>query len=115
MKRENVTVLGATGSIGVNTLDVIRRHPDRYRVFALCAHTQIDKLFEQVREFADCALALEQLADDHQPMRMRQRLEKIARLAHRGLHLFWTYIHTCIYTIYHICRQSTPAENSGAS
>ena len=52
MKRENVTILGATGSIGVNTLDVIRRHPDRYRVFALCAHTQIDKLFEQVREFA---------------------------------------------------------------
>ena len=51
MKRENVTVLGATGSIGVNTLDVIRRHPDRYRVFALCAHTQVDKLFEQIREF----------------------------------------------------------------
>ncbi len=52
MKREKVTILGATGSIGVNTLDVIRRHPDRYRIFALCAHTQIDKLFEQVREFA---------------------------------------------------------------
>ena len=51
MKREKVTILGATGSIGVNTLDVIRRHPDRYRIFALCAHTQIDKLFEQVREF----------------------------------------------------------------
>jgi 1-deoxy-D-xylulose-5-phosphate reductoisomerase len=52
VKREKVTILGATGSIGVNTLDVIRRHPDRYRIFALCAHTQIDKLFEQVREFA---------------------------------------------------------------
>ena len=51
MKRQNVTVLGATGSIGVNTLDVIRRHPDRYRVFALCAHSQVDKLFEQCREF----------------------------------------------------------------
>ena len=66
MKREKVTVLGATGSIGVNTLDVIRRHPDRYRVFALCAHTQIDKLFEQIREFTpefavvrDAALAAE--------------------------------------------------------
>ncbi|HYO27398.1 MAG TPA: 1-deoxy-D-xylulose-5-phosphate reductoisomerase [Azonexus sp.] len=66
MKPENVTVLGATGSIGVNTLDVIRRHPDRYRVFALCAHTQIDKLFEQIREFVpefavvrDAALAAE--------------------------------------------------------
>ena len=51
MKLQNVTVLGSTGSIGVSTLDVIRRHPDRYRAFALCAHTQIDKLFEQCQEF----------------------------------------------------------------
>lgn len=51
MKIQNITVLGSTGSIGVSTLDVIRRHPDRYRAFALCAHTQIDKLFEQCREF----------------------------------------------------------------
>jgi 1-deoxy-D-xylulose-5-phosphate reductoisomerase len=51
MKIQNITVLGSTGSIGVSTLDVIRRHPDRYRVFALCAHSQIDKLFEQCQEF----------------------------------------------------------------
>jgi 1-deoxy-D-xylulose-5-phosphate reductoisomerase len=51
LSRQNVTVLGATGSIGVSTLDVMRRHPDRYRAFALCAHSQIDKLFEQCREF----------------------------------------------------------------
>ena len=48
---QNITVLGATGSIGVSTLDIIRRHPDRYRAFALCAHSQIDKLFEQCLEF----------------------------------------------------------------
>jgi len=51
MKLQNITVLGSTGSIGVSTLDVIRRHPDRYRAFALCAHTQVEKLFEQCREF----------------------------------------------------------------
>lgn len=51
MKPQNLTVLGATGSIGVNTLDVVRRHPSRYRVFALCAHSQLDKLFEQCLEF----------------------------------------------------------------
>lgn len=50
-KLQNITILGATGSIGVSTLDVIRRHPDRYRVFALCAHSQADKLFEQCVEF----------------------------------------------------------------
>lgn len=48
---QNITVLGSTGSIGVSTLDVIRRHPDRYRAFALCAHGQLEKLFEQCVEF----------------------------------------------------------------
>ena len=48
---QNLTILGSTGSIGVNTLDVVRRHPDRYRVVALCAHQQVDRLFEQCLEF----------------------------------------------------------------
>ncbi|MDX9944219.1 MAG: 1-deoxy-D-xylulose-5-phosphate reductoisomerase [Azonexus sp.] len=51
MRVQNITLLGATGSIGVSTLDVIRRHPECYRVFALCAHSQADKLFEQCLEF----------------------------------------------------------------
>ena len=51
MKQQNITVLGSTGSIGVSTLDVIRRHPQRYRAFALCAHSQVDKLFAQCQEF----------------------------------------------------------------
>jgi 1-deoxy-D-xylulose-5-phosphate reductoisomerase len=51
MNRQNITVLGSTGSIGVSTLDVIRRHPDRYQAYALCAHSQVDKLFEQCLEF----------------------------------------------------------------
>ncbi len=62
MQREKITILGATGSIGVSTLDVIRRHPDRYEVFALCAHTQIDKLFEQVREFKPVFAVVRDLA-----------------------------------------------------
>ena len=63
---KNLTILGSTGSIGVNTLDVIRRHPRRFRVVALCAHRQIDRLFEQCIEFSpryavvgDQALAIE--------------------------------------------------------
>ncbi|MCB5194832.1 1-deoxy-D-xylulose-5-phosphate reductoisomerase [Deefgea salmonis] len=44
MQQQIVTILGATGSIGSSTLDVIGRHPERYRVFALSAATQIDKL-----------------------------------------------------------------------
>ncbi|WP_127477321.1 1-deoxy-D-xylulose-5-phosphate reductoisomerase [Sulfurivermis fontis] len=46
-----VTVLGATGSIGRSTLDVLGRHRDRYRVVALTANSQVDKLYEQCLEF----------------------------------------------------------------
>jgi len=45
-----VVVLGSTGSIGVNTLDVLARHPQRFRVLALTANTQTDRLLEQCRQ-----------------------------------------------------------------
>ncbi len=48
---ENVTILGATGSIGVSTLDVISRHPDRYRVWALTADSSWERLAEQCKRF----------------------------------------------------------------
>lgn len=46
-----ITVLGATGSIGDSTLDVVKRHPERYAVHALTAHRQVDKLAVLCREF----------------------------------------------------------------
>ena len=48
---QNLTILGSTGTIGVNTLDVVRRHPDRYQVIALSANSQIDRLIAQCQEF----------------------------------------------------------------
>ena len=42
-----ITVLGSTGSIGVNTLDVLARHPDQFSVFALSGHSRIDVLLSQ--------------------------------------------------------------------
>lgn len=50
-KITNIAILGSTGSIGLSTLDVIRRHRQRYRVLVLCAHTQVDRLFDQCVEF----------------------------------------------------------------
>lgn len=44
---KGITVLGATGSIGVSTLDVLARHPLRYRVVALTANRQVERLLEQ--------------------------------------------------------------------
>lgn len=46
---ELITVLGASGSIGVSTLDVIARHPGRYRVFALTGNSRVDVLARQCR------------------------------------------------------------------
>ncbi|MDQ7746541.1 1-deoxy-D-xylulose-5-phosphate reductoisomerase [Hydrogenophaga pseudoflava] len=46
---QHITVLGSTGSIGTNTLDVIARHPEKYRVFALTASTQVEALLEQCK------------------------------------------------------------------
>ncbi|MGB9130963.1 MAG: 1-deoxy-D-xylulose-5-phosphate reductoisomerase, partial [Thiobacillus sp.] len=49
MKPRVLTVLGATGTIGVNTLDVVARHPDRFEIFALTGATQVDRMLEQCR------------------------------------------------------------------
>jgi len=46
-----ITILGSTGSVGVSTLDVLARHPERYQVFALTAHTRVAELAEQCRQF----------------------------------------------------------------
>ena len=48
---KKIAVLGSTGSIGTQALDLCRRHPDRYRVAALTARGRREKLFAQVREF----------------------------------------------------------------
>ena len=48
---KELAILGSTGSIGTQTLDVVRAYPDRYRVYALCAHRSIDLLVQQAKEF----------------------------------------------------------------
>jgi len=48
---QNVTILGATGTIGLNTLDVIAHHPERFRVYALTAHSRVDALFDLCKQF----------------------------------------------------------------
>ncbi|MDP2135378.1 MAG: 1-deoxy-D-xylulose-5-phosphate reductoisomerase, partial [Sulfuritalea sp.] len=46
-----LTILGATGSIGVSTLDVVARHPERFEVVALSGHRQVEVLAAQCRQF----------------------------------------------------------------
>ena len=49
--KQKITVLGSTGSIGTNTLDVVARHPEQYEIFALSASTQVDLMLRQCVQF----------------------------------------------------------------
>ena len=49
--RKRVVILGSTGSIGVQTLDVVRAHPDRFEVLGLACGSNCDLLYQQIREF----------------------------------------------------------------
>ena len=71
---QRITILGSTGSIGVNTLDVISRHPNRIEVFALTGATQVDLMLQQCVQFkpsmvvmahADAAKQLQEKLDAH--------------------------------------------------
>ncbi|MDL2256905.1 1-deoxy-D-xylulose-5-phosphate reductoisomerase [Bacteroidales bacterium OttesenSCG-928-I14] len=51
MKKRQIAILGSTGSIGTQALDVIRKHPECFEAYALTANNQVDLLIEQAREF----------------------------------------------------------------
>lgn len=51
MIKQRIAILGSTGSIGISTLDVLARHPDRFDVFALTAATQVDAMLAQIVKF----------------------------------------------------------------
>ena len=66
-----LTILGSTGSIGVSTLDVVARHPERYRVIALTAQSQDNILFEQCTRFSPRYAVL---LDETAAARLQQRI-----------------------------------------
>lgn len=63
MTPQQITVLGATGSIGRSTLDVIARHPDRYRVHALSAHRRVEELAALCVSFRPRVAVIDRAAD----------------------------------------------------
>jgi 1-deoxy-D-xylulose-5-phosphate reductoisomerase len=70
--RQRVCILGATGSVGTSTLDVLSRHPDRFEVFALTAHSRIDELFAQCVRWKPRYAAMPQAG---QARALRERLK----------------------------------------
>jgi 1-deoxy-D-xylulose-5-phosphate reductoisomerase len=74
---QSVAILGSSGSIGVSTLDVLARHPEHYRVFALAACSSVEVLVEQCRRFRPSYAVM---TDERAALELRERLS-----ADRGL------------------------------
>ncbi|MEY8459667.1 1-deoxy-D-xylulose-5-phosphate reductoisomerase [Eggerthellaceae bacterium 24-137] len=74
MRKRRIVVLGSTGSIGTQTLDVVRRHSDQLEIVGLAVHSRIDDLVAQAREFGVSHLAVgnEALAEDNRCVEARE-------------------------------------------
>lgn len=89
--KQRVTVLGSTGSVGVNTLDVIARHPDLFEVFALSASTRVDEMLAQCARFRPrfavmasaphAAVLAEKLARNDLPTRVLAEVDALETIA----------------------------------
>ena len=69
---KKLAILGSTGSIGTQTLDVVREHPDRFEVYAICAHRSVDKLVDQARDFRPDVVCI---ADESLYDELKQKLQ----------------------------------------
>jgi 1-deoxy-D-xylulose-5-phosphate reductoisomerase len=78
-----IALFGSTGSIGVNTLDVVRRHPERFVISALAAHRNIEVLAAQIAEFRPKAVAVSDIASAAELQARNLGCEVIA--GHEGL------------------------------
>ncbi|PXF63204.1 1-deoxy-D-xylulose-5-phosphate reductoisomerase [Kangiella spongicola] len=96
---EQICILGATGSIGTSTLDVIRRHPERYQVFALTANRNLEQLKEQCLEFHPTYAVLldSNLAHELQAFVEDKELDTI--VLHGAKHLDYVASHQSVDTV----------------
>lgn len=70
---QHITILGSTGSIGTSTLDVVARHPDKFRIVALTANSQVDLLFRQCQQFKPRYAVL---LDETAAIQLRERVRE---------------------------------------
>lgn len=77
LEPQSVTLLGATGSIGDSTCEVLRQHPERYAVHALVAHSNVEKMLALIAEFKPERVAM---GDESAAVLLRERLAADAKL-----------------------------------
>ena len=74
MGRQRVGLFGSTGSIGASTLDVLARHPERFSVEVLAAHSRVEPLFEQIKRFRPSVVGL---VDESRRAALEERLTSL--------------------------------------
>src|SRR3989338_7545038 len=89
--KKSVTILGSTGSVGLNTLDVIRLHSGRFQVAGLAAGSQTDLLFKQIREFSPKAVYV---CDESAATALSKKIGRRPRLftTRDGMHNFSSFL-----------------------
>lgn len=71
---KHLAILGSTGSIGTQTLDIVRQHPDQFAVYAISAHRSVDMLIQQALEFNPAVVCI---ADESYYPRLRDALSDL--------------------------------------
>lgn len=81
---QQVTILGSTGSIGISTLDVLQRHPEKYRVYALAAHKSVETLLTQCQQFHP-AVAVMLCPESAEQLEQRLRQAGLSTVVQSGM------------------------------
>ena len=71
IKKRTIAILGSTGSIGTQTLQVVEEHPDKFEVYAITANTRVDELIQQARKFMPEAVVI---ADESKDPKLKEAL-----------------------------------------
>ena len=74
IKKRTIAILGSTGSIGTQTLQVVEEHPDKFEVYAITANTRVDELIEQARKFLPEAVVI---ADENKYPQLKEALSDL--------------------------------------
>lgn len=73
-RKRSIAILGSTGSIGTQTLQVVEEHPDKFEVYAITANTRVDELIQQARKFMPEAVVI---ADDTKYLKLKEALSDL--------------------------------------
>ena len=73
-RKRSIAILGSTGSIGTQTLQVVEEHPDKFEVYAITANTRVDELIQQARKFMPEAVVI---ADDTKYLKLKEALNDL--------------------------------------